>query len=299
MWPHFNRTAAFPRVSARFLSHSRDFVSRVRGIGGGSVDLSTGDPYIATLTVNNVSARNALSGTMMAQFADAVATLQHEYKGVGVVIRGAGGNFCSGADLRLVNECLTTPQDGLDMCSHMQSVLSRFHDLPLVSLAVVEGYAVGGGSELATAADFRLFAPDAVIQFKHALMALSPGWGGGTRLTQLVGRRKALQLMGTTRPVPAPQALELGLADVVTESSAPKDIQAAIRAFFAPYVAVASKSSGAVAAVRAAKTIVAHAASGADRQSGLDNERAVFGTLWASTDNKQQVHATLEKLKRK
>lgn len=299
MWPHLLKSPPVSRVSARFLSHSRDFVSRVRGIGGGSVDLSTADPLIATLTVNNVSSRNSLSGTMMAQFADAVATLKHEYKGVGVVLRGAGGNFCSGADLKLVKECLTTPQDGLDMCGHMQAVLSAFHDLPLISLAVVEGYAVGGGSELATAADFRLFAPDAVIQFKHALMALSPGWGGGTRLTHLVGRRKALQLMGTTVPVSAGQALEIGLADAVTESSTPADMHVAIQAFFAPYAAVASKGQGALAAIRAAKAIVGHASSQPDVRSGLDNERAVFGTLWASNDNKQQVHATLEKLKRK
>ena len=84
-------------------------------------------------------------------------------------------------------------------------------------MAVVEGGAVGGGAELATACDFRIMHKAAKIRFKHILLGLTPGWGGGSRLTSIVGRRHALRMMAGAVAVDATEALRTGLVDEVVE----------------------------------------------------------------------------------
>ena len=178
----------------------------------------------------------------------------------------------------------------------MQGVLERLRSLPLTSVAIVEGFAVGGGSELCTACDYRIAAPDATIQFKHVHMGLSPGWGGGSRLVHLVGRRKALDLLTSGRPLSAHAALEIGLVDFVTTSSADADLHAAVLEFLGPMLAAAKRSPGALKAVRTAKQIVV-GADATPMAAALMRERELFRTLWGSSDNKAQVQSTLNKLK--
>ena len=86
-------------------------------------------------------------------------------------------------------------------------------------MAVVEGGAIGGGAELATACDFRIMHNTAKIHFKHILLGLTPGWGGGARLTRIVGRQVALRMMAGAVPVQAEEARRIGLADVVVATS--------------------------------------------------------------------------------
>ncbi|KAG7273241.1 hypothetical protein CRUP_001337 [Coryphaenoides rupestris] len=78
-------------------------------------------------------------------------------------------------------------QDGMKMCMFMQDALTRLLRLPLVSVALVEGRALGGGAELTTACDFRLVTRDSRIQFVHKHMGLVPGWGGAARLVPIRG----------------------------------------------------------------------------------------------------------------
>eukprot|EP00953_Heterococcus_sp_UTEX-ZZ885_P007817 4701-Heterococcus_DN1.PRE.1 len=104
--------------------------------------------------------------------------------------------FCAGADLNLAREHLTTsecymsfahtPQDGRQMCNLMTDTLNRLRALPMVSVAVVTGAAVGGGAELTTACDYRVLSSDAKIQFVQVKMGVSVGWGGGARLCKLI-----------------------------------------------------------------------------------------------------------------
>ncbi|ETV82952.1 hypothetical protein, variant 2 [Aphanomyces astaci] len=102
----------------------------------------------------------------------------------------------------------------------MTHALTRLRRLPFPSVAVVEGAAIGGGAEITTACDFRVLARSASIQFVHGRMGVSPGWGGGARLVQLVGRQRALRLLGRTEKVAAADAEVLGLADAVVEDNA-------------------------------------------------------------------------------
>lgn len=278
--------------SARFLSNTGDFVSRIRTLGVGNVDLDVSDPLIARVTIRNVPHKNAMTGTMMAQLSDAVDVLEKDYKGLAVVLRGAHGNFSAGLDARFVQQHIKSPDDANSWCEFSQTTLSRFKALPLISVALVEGYAVGGGAEFCLATDFRIFSADAAIQFKHAMHSISPGWGG-TMLVQTVGRRRALQMLCSAEAVTGKKALEYGIADALTTSSTWQDMDTALLSFLKPYLMLAARGPGAVSAIRAAKGIV-HMADCADKYTALSYEKDVFTSLWAESDTKKHAAARVE-----
>jgi ethylmalonyl-CoA/methylmalonyl-CoA decarboxylase len=284
----------FIRRSTRLLSATPDYAVKLRGLGSGGVDLDVTDKFVARLTINNPTRRNALSGNVLAQFADAIDTLEREYKGVCVVVRGAGGMFSSGADLKLMKDFVSDPDACSGVCNYVQSQLLRFRALPLISLAVVEGYAIGAGAELTLAADYRLLSADAVIHFKQAFLAHTTAWGGGTALTHIVGRRNALNVLCSSAPVPSKRALDIGLADVVTTSSAAADMEAAIQAFVKPYVSLASLNAGTGPAIRASKQIVANADIAEDVEAAMAYERDVFTKVWSTPVNEAAVTKTAD-----
>merc|ERR1719370_1570969 len=154
-----------------------------------------------------------------------LTTQDHLYtarEGVGVVLTGAGKHFCSGGDLNLVKN-IANPEDGLLMATYMHAVLTQFYRLPMLTVALVRGNAVGGGSELTTACDFRLMHPDSRIGFVQSTMGVAPGWGGGARLVRLLGRNKALKLIASGKVLRASEALTIGLADEVLEEANDND----------------------------------------------------------------------------
>ncbi|GMF59500.1 unnamed protein product [Phytophthora fragariaefolia] len=192
----------------------------------------------AVLEIHNPSARNALSGKMMAQLADIVALLEepnvHRELNA-VVLRGTDGWFCAGADLRVARQELNSSEAGAAMGALMVDTLTRFRRLPLVSIAVIEGGAFGGGAELATACDFRVVESNAVIQFVQARMGVVPGWGGGARLYKIVGRQHALRLLCTAEKLLPERALQLQLVDEVFAAPSQEATDAAIRMFVEPF----------------------------------------------------------------
>ncbi|XP_043190020.1 ethylmalonyl-CoA decarboxylase-like isoform X2 [Amphibalanus amphitrite] len=192
------------------LSEVRQLLARH---GGGSVELSMDDGTgLASLRLNHVEKKNALSGAMMCQLEEAVGELERWPRGRGLLLHADGDTFCSGGDLDTVR-ALCRPGDGGRMSAFMQSALARLSDLPLVTVAVVSGRALGGGAELTLAADFRVWSAAGQLRFVQARMGLLTGWGGGARLARLVGPRAALDLLLSCRPVGAEDALRLGLAD--------------------------------------------------------------------------------------
>jgi ethylmalonyl-CoA/methylmalonyl-CoA decarboxylase len=197
---------------------------------------------VAVIEIHNPSARNALSGKMMAELADVVTRLedpQVHSKLNTVILKGTGGWFCAGADLRVAQKQLTSNEAGTAMGALMVDTLTRFRRLPLVSFAIVEGGAYGGGAELITSCDYRLIEGNAIVQFVQARMGVSPGWGGGARLYKLVGRQHALRLLCTAAKTLPEEALRLGLADLVfyADTEAKDKL---IHAFVSPFDAIAS-----------------------------------------------------------
>ena len=180
-----------------------------------SVDL-TRDGDLAVLTLNRPEALNALSFAILREIGaafDAVAAME----GVrALLVTGAGDKaFCAGADIKeLRNRPLMDQLTGAELG---QGVFAKLDTLPVPSVALVGGYAFGGGAELALACTFRLATPKAVFGLPEIKLGLIPGYGGTQRLPRLVGEGRALEIVMTGRNVAAEEAERIGLVNAVVE----------------------------------------------------------------------------------
>ena len=128
-------------------AHVRD---KFKGLGSGDVTVTKlrgNQQGVAVITLMNPERKNALTGYMMVKLAEAVDELEKWQDGKALVLRGSEGYFCSGGDLSVV-KAINTPEEGNIMCAFMQRTLSRLGRLPLISVAAVEGRALGGGAEV-------------------------------------------------------------------------------------------------------------------------------------------------------
>ena len=158
------------------------------------------------------------------------------------------------------------------MSRYMQTLLLEFHNLPCISVAAIEGGAVGGGAEVAVACDFRVMTKNGNIHFAHTHMGLTTGWGGATRLTKLCGRRAALLMLCSGKPCLPEDALSFGLTDRVCEDGdAYRDAVSFIKANF---------MNTPIEAVKGCKDIIA-AAEVLPPRTALLYEQSVFAALWA------------------
>ncbi|XP_053793428.1 ethylmalonyl-CoA decarboxylase isoform X1 [Vidua chalybeata] len=250
---------------------------KLQQFSGGSIIFSKEDNGIAILTLNNPKLMNAFTGTMMVELQERVTELENWKDGKGLIIHGAGNTFCSGSDLNVVKE-ISNSQDGMNMCMFMQNTLTRLMRLPLISVALVQGKAFGGGAELTTACDFRLMTPGSEIRFVHKHMGLVPGWGGGARLVRIVGSGAALQLLGGAARVDPERALSLGLSEETLLSSDETRALGEARAWLSRY------TEGPAAVIRAVKKVVA-AGRELPLEAALRTEKDILGTVWGGPAN--------------
>ncbi|XP_006006806.1 ethylmalonyl-CoA decarboxylase isoform X2 [Latimeria chalumnae] len=259
-------------------SYNEDEIKeKLQRFPGGTVELRKGGDGIAVLTVNNPSRMNAFTGTMIIQLKDRVVELEEWTDGKGLILHGAANTFCSGSDLNAVR-AISNPQDGMQMCMLMQNTLTRLMRLPLISVALIQGKAVGGGAELTTACDFRLMTPGSEIRFVHKHMGLVPGWGGATRLVHIVGSRQALRLLSTAQKVDPERGLQMGLADEMLSSSNESESLAEAMDWIRQY------TKGPSQVIRALKKVVI---SGRELplEDALRKEKDIFGTVWGGPAN--------------
>ena len=152
---------------------------------------------VTILTFNRPETRNALDLETMQAFRDAVDDLAHESKLRAVILTGAGSDaFCSGGDLIELSG-YPSEADARNMIGLMGDALLKLERLPVPVIAAINGYALGGGSEVAMACDLRIADGTARMAFVQIRMALTPGWGAGQRLLRLVGYARAMRVIGT------------------------------------------------------------------------------------------------------
>ncbi len=255
-----------------------DLRSRLRALGGpGEVRLDLTGPG-AVLTLDQPARRNALSGKMLAELADAVDALE-AWDGATLIVTGEGGFFCAGADLNMLAAHVHTAADAEALGAFVRGTLTRLRRLPVISVAAVEGGALGGGAELTTACDHRVLARDARVRFVQVTLGVCTGWGGGPRLVRLVGRGRALDLLASARQLGAQEALQLGLAERLAP---PGDALRVASELLAPYRAHAAP------AVKAMKAVVAEA-DDAPLDDALAVEARRFADLWGGPTNQQAL----------
>ncbi|MFI7361337.1 enoyl-CoA hydratase/isomerase family protein [Streptomyces sp. NPDC050149] len=167
---------------------------------------------LAVVTIDRPHARNAIDlGTMdeLGKALDAAEGAQ------ALVVTGGGEKaFVSGGDLKELAR-LRTEQEASGMALRMRGLCDRIAAFPGPVLAAVNGHALGGGAEIAVAADIRVAADDIRIGFNQTKLAIVPAWGGAERLARLVGPGRALLLAGTGRILDAAAAEQVGLLDLV------------------------------------------------------------------------------------
>jgi enoyl-CoA hydratase len=171
---------------------------------------------IAVLTLNRPDALNALNFALVREIGAALDEVAAS-DARALLITGAGSKaFCAGADVKeLAAQSLFAQKRGLE---YGQAVFSRLDTLPIPSVAVINGYAFGGGLELALACTFRLATPNAKLGLPEIKLGLIPGYGGTQRLPRLIGVPRALELIMTGRAVDSAEALSLGLVNRVVEA---------------------------------------------------------------------------------
>ncbi len=250
--------------------------------------LDRSEDGVAVLTFNRPTARNALNLDAMQAFADAVTTLADDADLRAVIITGAGDTaFCSGGDLTELSQ-----HDDADFArwfiTLMGDTLLRLERLPVPVIAAINGYALGGGSEIAMACDMRVVDATARMGFVQIRLALSPGWGAGQRLMRHVGYAHAMEILLEGRPMHAAELKRLNLANYVTEEG-----KALPWALHLARKAVEQHPD----TVRAIKALL-QAGLNHPYDKALDIERDLFPPLWESQAHLDAQARVLESMRR-
>lgn len=248
--------------------------------------LTTLEKGILTITINRPDKLNALNKTVIEELSQAIEEIYHNPDIKAALITGAGPKaFVAGAD---ISEFVSLDaQLGKLLAQKGQSeVFDKIENSPKPILAAVNGFALGGGCELAMACHFRLAGENAKFGQPEVNLGLIPGYGGTQRLTQLVGKGKAMELMMTGQMIDAKEALQLGLVNHVltTEELIPKTKEI--------IKTIMTKAPLAVSQVIALTNIAARG-----DEEGLKKEIIAFGELFESSDVKEGTSAFLEKRK--
>lgn len=172
---------------------------------------------IVLITLNRPEAANALSVEMLDDFRDAILTCKYDKSVRCLIITGAGEKaFCAGADLKERAE-----MDAVQVrktVSLIRDNINALEGLPQPVIAAVNGVAFGGGTELALASDIRIAAETAKLGLTETSLGIIPGAGGTQRLSRLIGKGRAKELIFTARRIDASEALEIGLVEYMTSS---------------------------------------------------------------------------------
>lgn len=242
------------------------------------------EPGIYLLTVNRPQALNALNAATLGELAQAAMAVAADPAARVLLVTGAGDKaFVAGADISEMQQ-LTADQARAFSATGMQ-VMRALEALPVPVIALVQGYALGGGCELAMACDWIIAGDRAVFGQPEVNLGIPPGFGGTQRLARLVGRARALELITTARQVKADEALAIGLVHQV--------VPAAELRRRGLEVARTIAAKGPVA-VRLAKQAVQRG-----QDLDLDNacayETSVFALAFATADQQEGMRAFLEK----
>lgn len=241
---------------------------------------------VGTITFNRPKALNALNAELLDELSNAVSRVEKDESVCVLVLTGAGDKaFVAGADINelaglSVLQAKAFAQKG-------QGAINQIDDLPIPVIAAVNGYALGGGSEMALACDFIYASDNASFGLPETTLGLIPGFGGTQRLARLIGPNQAKELIFTGKMISATDAKTLGIVNQVVAAEALMD---AVTATAQNIVAKGRVS------IRAAKQAVNYGLN-VDLATGLQIEQDAFSLCMASQDAQEGTRAFLDKRK--
>jgi len=241
---------------------------------------------IATITFNRPKALNALNGALLAELSQALDEIAADEDIRVLILTGAGDkSFVAGADITELATFNSLQAKGFAGNGH--SIINKLQQLPIVVIAAVNGFALGGGTEIAIACDFIYAAENAKFGQPEINLGLIPGFGGTQRLPRLIGSNMAKEMIFTGKMISAEEALQLGLANkVIPQDKLMEEVM---------------KTAGAIAAkgkvsLREAKQAINNGMN-VDLATGCGIEIGAFAICMASPDAKEGTSAFLEKRK--
>jgi enoyl-CoA hydratase/carnithine racemase len=245
--------------------------------GGVRVELDRG---VAVVTIDRPEARNAI-GFATADELDAALDKVETSGAAVLVVRGGGDRaFVSGGDLKELS-AIRSHEEAVGMARRIRELLDRVAGLPIPVVAALNGHALGGGAEVAIAADIRIAADDVKIGFNQVALGIMPAWGGAERLAQVIGPGRALLAISTGELYDASAARSLGLVDLVAPR---EDFDATWRGLA---VAMATTAPG---TTRSVKSVIS-AAVPTTRPELADSATVAFARLWTADAHWQAVEA--------
>jgi enoyl-CoA hydratase/carnithine racemase len=225
---------------------------------------------------------NAINDELTRDLGDAAEEASTRDDVGAVVIWGGEKIFAAGADVKMM-----LPMSSVEvrpMITNLQEVFNQVEEIPKVTIAAINGYALGGGCELAMCADFRFAGEDARIGQPEILLGIIPGAGGTQRLPRLIGPARAKDLIYSGRHLKAEEAKVIGLVDEVF----PPD-----QVYLKAVEAARRYAHGPRAALRAAKIAVNWGARG-DFRAGIVLERELFADLFSTEDQKTGMQSLMD-----
>ncbi|GKX35117.1 MAG: crotonase [Rhizobiaceae bacterium MnEN-MB40S] len=234
----------------------------------------------AYLTFNRPQVLNALNNQLIAESLDAVRNIPSETRVL--ILRGAGKAFAAGADLEEMQR--RTPWNEIDFGARRE-LARRLETAPFPTVAAINGYALGGGLELALACHLRIASATAKLGLPETRIGILPANGGTARLTRLVGRGRAMRMILLAEHVDATEAERLGIVDWAVE---PEDFDSKVETIADKLSKLASVSARAIidTVSRSADMTLDHA---------IDYEHRWFQICLGSADKQEGVKAFLEK----
>ncbi len=239
---------------------------------------------IAFITVNRPEKLNALNDATISELGEAIEEARSRDDVGGIILTGAGTKaFVAGADIAELAE--QGPVDGRERSLRGQRIFTRFETSPKPTIAAINGYALGGGCELALACHIRIASEGAKLGLPETNLGIGPGYGGTQRLPRLVGKGRALQLILTGEMIDAAEAYRIGLVNkVVPSGELLSAAEAAMRQILA---------KGPVAVALCIEAVNRGLEGTLD--DGLAIEANHFGLLASTADMREGMRAFMEK----
>ena len=238
---------------------------------------------IATITVNRPDKLNAINDALMVALGEAIDQVRARDDVAGAILTGAGRAFVAGADIAELQR--KSAVEAHEMSRRGQAIFRHIELLEKPVIAAVNGFALGGGCELAMACHVRIASEHAKFGQPEVKLGIIPGYGGTQRLPRLVGAGRALQLLLTGETIDAAEALRIGLVNAVVPAS---ELLDAARKMLQQMLA-----NGPLALAHCIDAV--HRGADMPLEEALALEASTFGLLTASADMKEGTTAFLEK----
>ncbi|MBR2560549.1 MAG: enoyl-CoA hydratase/isomerase family protein [Eubacterium sp.] len=239
----------------------------------------------ALITIDRPKALNALNPEVLEQLKGALEVCENEKKKV-VVITGSGNKaFVAGADIASMKDM--NPAEAKEFSLLGQGIMNEIASMHAIVIAAVNGYALGGGCELALACDFRIASSNAKFGIPEVSLGVIPGFGGTQRLARIVGTGKAMEMMASAGQISAEEAAKYGLVNEVTEP------ELLLETVFKKAERIVRNSASAIAL---GKQSILNGLE-MDLQKGLSYEAHLFALTFTDQDQKEGMNAFLEKRK--